>query len=509
MVIVKEEIAGVTEEGTLLLEVKDIVKDFPGVRALKKVSFDLKKGEVHVLVGENGAGKSTLGKIIVGAITPDDGQIYLNGKEVQILNPVQGRELGITMIFQEFNLVPYLSVAENVFLGREPTLVRRGLKLVDWKKMHEDAKKLLEMLGSDINPKTLVQDLNVAEQQMVELAKALSAESQIIIMDEPTAALSSQEVDQLFKIIKQLCQKGMGIIYISHRLEEIGRVGDRFTVLRDGEYIGTLPVEKLNIDTLIRMMVGREIKSQFPWEERQIGEEVLSVENLSLSGAFQGVSFSLRRGEILSLAGLVGSGRSEVARTIFGACPYDSGVIQVERKRVKFKTPKDAIKHGIGLLPSDRKRDGLNLMFDVCKNTTIASLNRFVKRWWLQLKEEELVAQEYREKLDIKCPSLKREVMYLSGGNQQKVALAKWLCSKAKIIMFDEPTRGVDVGVKAEVHQLMVDLAKQGVGIIMISSELPEVLGMGDRILVMKQGKIVAEFKRGEANQEDILRYAA
>jgi ribose transport system ATP-binding protein len=499
----------VKEENGLLLEVKDIVKDFPGVRALDKVSFDLNKGEVHVLVGENGAGKSTLGKIIVGAITPDGGKIYLNGKEVHILNPVQGKELGITMIFQEFNLVPYLSVAENIFLGREPTLRRRGLRLMDWGKMHKDARSLLEMLGSSINPKTTVHDLNVAEQQMVELAKALSMESQIIIMDEPTAALSSLEVDQLFEIIKQLRQQGIGIIYISHRLEEIARVGDRFTVLRDGEYIGTLPVKEMKIDSLIQMMVARQIKSQFPWEKREIGEEILSVENLTLKGAFQDVSFSLHRGEILSLAGLMGSGRSELVRAIFGAYPPDSGVIKIEGKEVKNKTPKDAVRRGIGLLPSDRKRDGLNLLFDVCKNTTIASLHRFVKRWWLQLEEEVVVAEEYRERLDIKCPSVKREVMYLSGGNQQKVALAKWLCSKAKIIMFDEPTRGVDVGVKVEVHQLMVDLAKQGVGIIMISSELPETLGMGDRILVMKQGEVVAEFTRGEATQEDILRYAA
>ena len=375
--------------------------------------------------------------------------------------------------------------------------------------MHEDARSLLEMLGSSINPKTIVQDLNVAEQQMVELAKALSMESQIIIMDEPTAALSSQEVDQLFKIIKQLCQQGIGIIYISHRLEEVARVGDRFTVLRDGEYVGTLPVKELKIDTLIQMMVGRQIKSKFPWEKRQIGEEVLHVEKLSLGGAFQDISFSLHRGEILGIAGLMGSGRSELTRAIFGACPPDSGTIKIDGKEIKNRSPKDAIRRGLALLPSDRKRDGLNLLFDVTKNITIASLFRFIKRWWLQLKEEEVVAEEYREKLDIKCPSLKREVMYLSGGNQQKVALAKWLCSKAKIIMFDEPTRGVDVGVKVEVHQLMVDLAKQGVGIIMISSELPEILGMSDRILVMKQGEVAAEFARGEATQEDVLRYAA
>ena len=499
----------VKEENGPLLELKDIIKDFPGVRALDKVSFDLNKGEVHVMVGENGAGKSTLGKIIVGAITPDGGKIYLNGKEVHILNPVQGKELGITMIFQEFNLVPYLSVAENIFLGREPTLRRRGLRLIDWGKMHEDARSLLEMLGSSINPKTTVQDLNVAEQQMIELAKALSLESQIIIMDEPTAALSSEEVDQLFKIINQLRQQGIGIIYISHRLEETARVGDRFTVLRDGQYIGTLPVKELKIDTLIQMMVGRELKSKFPWEKRQIGEEALRVENLSRSGAFQNVSFSLHRGEILGIAGLMGSGRSQLVRVIFGAYPADSGIIKIYGKEVKNRSPKDAIRQGIALLPSDRRREGLNLLFDVTKNITIASLFRFIKRWSLQLKEEEKVVKEYREKLDIKCPSLKREVMYLSGGNQQKVALAKWLCSKAKIIMFDEPTRGVDVGVKVEVHQLMVDLAKQGVAIIMISSELPEILGMSDRILVMKQGRIVAEFGRGEATQGDVLRYAA
>jgi len=499
----------VKEEGTPLLEVKNSVKDFPGVRALDKVSFDLNAGEVHVLVGENGAGKSTLAKILDGALPLDEGQIYINGKEVHHLTPAKARELGINMIFQEFNLVPYLNVAENIFLGKEPTSRKIGLKLIDWGKMVEDAQRLLDMLATKINPKAIVQDLNVAEQQMVEVAKALSLESQIIIMDEPTAALSSQEVDKLFEIIKQLCQQGIGVIYISHRLEEITRVGDRITVLRDGQYIDTLPAKGVNIDTLIQMMVGRQIKSKFPWEKRDMGEEVLSVDRLTRKGMFQDVSFALHQGEILGIAGLMGSGRSELARVIFGGYPVDSGTIRISGKELTLRSPKDAIKQGLALLPSDRRREGLNMLFDVTKNITIASLFRFIKRGWLQLKEESRVAKEYKEKLDIKTPSLKREVIYLSGGNQQKVVLAKWLCSQAEVMIFDEPTRGIDVGVKFEVHQLMVDLAKQGVAVIMISSELPEILGMSDRILVMKQGGVVAEFARGEATQEDILRCAA
>ena len=497
------------EERVPLVEVKDSVKDFPGVRALDKVSFALYAGEVHVLVGENGAGKSTLAKILDGALTLDEGQIFITGKEVHHLTPAIARGLGINMIFQEFNLVPYLTVAENIFLGKEPTSRKMGLKLINWGKMHKDAQKLLDRLATNIDTKAIIQDLNVAEQQMVEVAKALSMESQVIIMDEPTAALSSQEVDKLFEIIKQLCQQGLGIIYISHRLEEITRVGDRITVLRDGEYIGTLPAKGVNIDTLIQMMVGRQITSKCPWEKRDIGEEVFQVDQLSQRGAFQDVSFALHRGEILGIAGLMGSGRSELARVIFGAYPPDKGTIRINREEVSFGSPKDAIKKGIALLPSDRRREGLNLLFDVTKNITIASLRRFIRRGWLQLKEELKIAGEYKEKLDIKTPNLEREVMYLSGGNQQKVVLAKWLCSQAKIMIFDEPTRGIDVGVKFEVHQLMIDLAKQGAAIIMISSELPEILGMSDRILVMKRGKVVAELARDEATQEDILRHAA
>ena len=499
----------VAEKSVPLLEVKESIKDFPGVRALDKVSFDLYPGEVHVLVGENGAGKSTLAKILDGALPLDEGQIYINGGEVHNLTPAKARELGINMIFQEFNLVPYLTVAENIFLGKEPTSRKIGVRLIDWGKMVEDAQKLLNMLDTKISPRAIVQDLNVAEQQMVEIAKALSLESQVIIMDEPTAALSSQEVDKLFEIIKQLCQRGIGVIYISHRLEEITRVGNRITVLRDGQYIGTLPAEGVNIDTLIQMMVGRQITSKFPWEKRDIGEAVFQVDKLSQRGAFEDVSFELHRGEILGIAGLMGSGRSELARVIFGAYPVDSGTIKINGEEATFKSPKGAIKKGVALLPSDRRREGLNVLFDVTKNITIASLHHFVKRGWLQLKEELKIAGEYKEKLDIKTPSLKREVVYLSGGNQQKVVLAKWLCSQAQIMIFDEPTRGIDVGVKFEVHQLMVDLARQGAAVIMISSELPEILGMSDRILVMRQGKMVAEFARGEATQEDILRCAA
>jgi len=491
-----------------LLKMENIVKDFPGVRALDKVSFDLVKGEVHVLVGENGAGKSTLIKILTGAYPCDEGKIYINGREVRDLNPGKARELGINVIYQEFNLVPYLSVAENIFLGREPILKYMGCKIINWKKIYEDTQQVLKKLLSDIDPKKIVQDLNVAEQQIVEIAKALVGRSQIIVMDEPTATLNFQEVNQLFEIIKQLRQQGIGIIYISHRLEEVTRIGDRVTVLRDGQKVGTLPLnEQTDPDTLIRMMTGRQIKFKFPWKKRKIGEEVLSVEQLTRRSIFHNISFVLRKGEILGIAGLMGSGKSEVAQAIFGAYPIDNGRIKVEGKEIVLRHPNDALKQGLGFIPSDRRREGLNLLFSITSNITIASLHRFTKKGILQLREELKVAEEYKEKLDIKTPSLKKEVMYLSGGNQQKVVLAKWLCSQAKIIIFDEPTRGIDVGAKVEVYRLIIDLAKQGVAVIIISSELPELLGMCDRILVMRKGRINVEFSREEATKENILRY--
>lgn len=496
------------ERNIPLLQVENIVKDFPGVRALDKVSFDLMRGEVHVLVGENGAGKSTLIKILAGAYPLDKGEIYINGKEVHHMTPGRARELGISVIYQEFNLVPYLSVAENIFLGREPTIKSMGVKIINWKKMYKEAQRLLEKLLSTINPKTIVQDLSVAEQQVVEIAKALSTKSQIIVMDEPTAALNSQEVGQLFKIIKQLRQQGVGIIYISHRLEEATKIGDWVTVFRNGQWVDTLPVKGTKIDTLIQMMVGRQIKVKFPWKEGKIEEEVLSVEKLTRGDILYDINFVLHKGEILGIAGLIGSGKSEIAQAIFGACPVDNGVIKIRKKEKIIRSPNDAIKQGLGFLPSDRRREGLNLISTVTQNITIASLHRFIKKGLLQLKEELKAAREYKEKLEIKTPSLEKEVMYLSGGNQQRVVLAKWLSSQAKIIIFDEPTRGIDVGVKFEIYQLIINLAKQGSAIIIISSELPELLGMCDRILVMRKGRITAEFSRDEATQENILRYA-
>lgn len=491
-------------EESILLQVEDITKVFPGVRALYRVSFDLLRGEVHALLGENGAGKSTLIKILAGAYVPDSGRIFVEGQEVHILHPKQGEELGISVIYQEFSLVPYLSVAENIFLGREP-LRKRGIKIIDWKRMYEEARILLERLGSEIHPKTPVRDLSVAEQQMVEIVKALSLNAKIIVMDEPTAALNSQEITHLFRMIDQIRREGTGIVYISHRLEEVFEIGDRITVLRDGCCVGTVPAKGTETDTLIQMMVGRKLEAMFPWERRERGEPILSIEGFTREGVFHDIDLKVHQNEILGLAGLVGSGRTELVRAIFGAYPVDKGSITIQGEKGVPKSPSAAISKGIGFLPADRKREGLILCLSVLQNMTIASLLNFVRRGFIRLKEEERVARDYKDKLGIKVPTLKREVLYLSGGNQQKVMLAKWLCSKARVIVFDEPTRGVDVGAKFEIHRLMVDLAKQGKGIIMISSELPEILGMSDRVLVFRRGRISAEFSREEATKERVL----
>lgn len=490
----------------ILLRMEDITKEFPGVRALEQVSFDLLRGEVHVLLGENGAGKSTLIKILAGAYVPDSGKISVDGREVHVLDPKRGEELGISVIYQEFNLVPDFSVAENIFLGREPYRKWR-IKIIDWERMYEEAKLLLEKLGSEIHPKTLVRDLSVAEQQMVEIVKALSLNSKIIVMDEPTAALNSQEIARLFRVIDQIRREGKGIIYISHRLEEVFEIGDRITVLRDGRCVGTVPAKGTETDTLIQMMVGRKLEAMYPWERREQGEPILSIEGFTREGVFHDIDLKVHQNEILGLAGLVGSGRTELVRAIFGAYPVDSGSITIQGEKGLPKSPSAAISKGIGFLPSDRKREGLILCLSVLQNMTIASLLNFIRKGFIRLKEEERVALDYKDKLGIKAPTLKREALYLSGGNQQKVMLAKWLCSNARVIIFDEPTRGVDVGAKFEIHRLMVDLASQGKGIIMISSELSEILGMSDRVLVFRRGRIAAEFSRDEATKEKVLQH--
>ena len=494
------------ETSQSLVQMQGIVKRFPGVVALGGVDFDVQPGEVHVLLGENGAGKSTLIKILAGVYSKDEGRIFVQGQEVHHLTPKMAQDLGIRVIYQEFNLMPYFTVAENLFMGREP--LRNG-RLIDWKKVYKEAQEILDRLDCPVSPRRLVRDLSVADKQMVEIARALSVDSRIIVMDEPTSALSMHEIDKLFQIIHLLKQKGVGIIYISHRLEEINRVGDRVTVLRDGHSVGTRKVDETNIDELIKMMVGREMKSKYPYENREIPDEVvLRVKNFTSRGKFENVNFSLRRGEILGISGLVGAGRTELARAIMGLDPVGEGAVEIFGEGIRPKSPRSMIRRGLGVLPEDRKGQGVTLVLPLVQNVTIVALHRVLRGLFLSLGLEKKLATDYVKQLNIITPSLKTQVMSLSGGNQQKVVLAKWLFSQAKVLIFDEPTRGIDVGSKFEVHQIMMNLVKEGNSIIMISSELPEILGMSDRILVMREGRLTAELKREEATQEKILRYA-
>ena len=486
------------------LEMRGIVKRFPGVVALDGVDFDVRPGEVHVLLGENGAGKSTLIKVLSGVYAPDGGDILFDGRPVEVRSPRVAQDLGVSTIYQEFNLVPDMTVAENVFLGREPMLSAR-LGLVDRRRLGEQTRALFAELQLDIAPQAAVRRLGVAQQQMVEIAKALSLNARLIVMDEPTAVLTSREIDRLFEMVGQLKRRGVAVIYISHRLEEVRLVGDRATVLRDGAWVRTVQVADTTIDELIKLMVGRELKDKFPKVALQPGEEVLRVEELTRAGVLHGISFQLRRGEILGIAGLVGSKRTELARAIFGADPLDGGRVVLHGRQARIGSPAEAIRQGIALVPEDRKHQGVLATMSVKENITLSTIEKFVRKGFLDLRAERKHAQEYASSLRIATPSLDRWVLYLSGGNQQKVVIAKWLSSQADIFLFDEPTRGIDVGAKVDVYQLMNDLVKRGAAILMISSELPEILGMSDRILVMREGRITGEFARAEATQEAIL----
>lgn len=488
-----------------MLRMEGIVKEFPGVRALDGVDFSLVSGEVHVLLGENGAGKSTLIKILAGLHQKDQGRILLDGQEVEITSPRRARELGVRAIYQELHLVPQLSVAENIFLGEEPLGASR---LIDQKTMLEISAELLRDLGRELDPQAPVEELSVADRQMVEIAKAIRARCRIMVMDEPTSSLDQEEVKALFTVVRRLRGQGVGIIYISHRLEEVGAIGDRVTIFRDGRHVHTGPVRNLTTEDTIRLMVGRELEAKFPWEPREAGEEVLRVEGLGTASTFQDVSFSLRRGEILGLAGLVGAGRTELARALLGVDRTDRGHIVIGGHRLRPRSPRDTIRRGLGLLPEDRKTQGVILLLSVAANITLVALWRLTRRLFLDRRREAGLSREYANRLNIITPRLERQVRFLSGGNQQKVVLAKWLCSGAEVLIFDEPTRGIDVGAKYDVHRLMVELARGGAGILMISSELPEILGMSDRIMVMREGRIRAEFSRAEATQEKILRAA-
>ncbi|HHY48034.1 MAG TPA: sugar ABC transporter ATP-binding protein [Firmicutes bacterium] len=495
-------------ESRVVLAMRGITKDFPGVRALDNVDFDLREGEVHVLIGENGAGKSTLIKVLCGAYRPDAGEILIDGHRVNISDPKRAEALGISVIHQEFNLLPHRDVAQNIFLGREP--VRGPMGMIDFGKMYDDSKRILDSINVDIPVRTLVRDLSVAQKQMVELAKALSFNARIFIMDEPTATLTSREIERLFKTIASLVSSGKSVIYISHRMDEIHQIGHRVTVLRDGQYIGTLDVKEASLETLISMMVGRNIGAGEIRRRNVVkrGREALKVSGLTRHGRFYDINLSIHEGEVVGLAGLVGSGRTEVARAIFGIDPYDSGEVFVFGERLPKGSPAHSVERGLGFLPEDRKDLGLALGMSVKDNMVQASLRSVSNFGFIDFRRERDVAQGFVKQLRIATPSIYRLVRFLSGGTQQKVVLSKWLATKARILIFDEPTRGIDVGAKAEIYSLIDELVKQGVAILMISSELPEILGISDRIYVMREGRITGEFHRDAATRERIISYA-
>ena len=489
-----------------LLEMKGISKRFLGVRALKGVDFELRRGEVHALVGENGAGKSTLMKVLTGIYQPDDGEIFFEGKPYAVKNIGEAQALGIAMIHQELNMMNDLTVAQNVFIGRE---IKKGFWLKD-AEMVKETQKIFDRIGIKIDPKMQLGRLTVGKQQMVEIAKAVSRDCKLLILDEPTAALTQTEIEELFRIMEDLKAKGIGMIYISHRMDEINRISDRITVMRDGEYVGTVDTASVTKDDVINMMIGRVVYED-PKTHSEVpddAEVVLEVKHLSSGNAFNDVSFTLRRGEILGFSGLMGAGRTEVARAIFGADPHDGGEIFVNGKRVNIKMPEDAVKLGIGYLSEDRKRYGLLLDKSITENSALASIDKYTKGIFINDRRAKAEAKEENLKLRTKTPSMDQLLKNLSGGNQQKVIIARWLIRNSDILIFDEPTRGIDVGAKSEIYTLMNQLTKQGKSIIMISSELVEILRMSDRVLVMCEGKKTGELDISEANQENIMRLA-
>ena len=489
---------------TTFFEMRGISKSFPGVKALDNVGFTVAEGEVRALVGENGAGKSTLMKILNGNYKKDCGEILIDGVPVNITNPQVADSLGITIIFQELNLVDELSIAENIFAGR---LTQKG-KLINWKEINEKARQLLERVSFQVDPTRLVGTLTVAEKQMVEIAKALSRNSRIILMDEPSATLTKKELGALFQIIRDLKESGIAVIYISHRMEEIFEICESVTVMRDGQIIGTRQVADVSSDELVEMMVGREVSSAFPKRVSEIGEEVLRVENLCRKDRSQNVAFSLRKGEVLGIAGLVGAGRTEIMRAIFGVDYIKSLDVYVKGEKVKITNPAGAKKHNIAFLTEDRKAEGLTLDFTVKSNIVSANLPSIRKGLFTSNKLENRIADEYIEKIRVKTPTRNQKVGNLSGGNQQKVVVGKWLNSAPDILIMDEPTRGIDVGAKREIYEIINDLVAQGKSVILISSELPEVLGMSDRVLVMKDDAIVAELTGEDINPVEVMRYA-
>jgi ribose transport system ATP-binding protein len=490
--------------GKILLEMKGIGKSFPGVKALEGVNLTIREGQVHALLGENGAGKSTLIKILSGAYIRDEGEIYWEGKLANINGPQDAQALGISTIYQEFNLAPNLTVAENIFLGHLP----KNGPLVDWAAARKRAKEILDNLGVTFSVDETPSNLSVAEQQLVEIAKALNRKTRILIMDEPSAVLGEKDLDKLFDVVRQLQADGIGIIYISHRLKEIFELADAVTVLKDGRYVATRDVEEVTMDDLVKLMVGRELKDVYPHREPEPGEVLLEVNNISREGVLHDISFKLRAGEIVGFSGITGSGRTELARVIFGADPYTGGEMKLYGQPYGASSPGEAIKKGIALVTEDRKGQGLLLKLAVTQNTTISNLDQLSRYGLIKLGEELELVKDYIRQLSIKTPGPNFIVVNMSGGNQQKVVLARWLSRGVRVFILDEPTRGIDVGSKSEIYQIMADLADEGVAIMMISSELPEVLGMSDRIMVMREGKIAKELSRAEASEEAIMLHA-
>ncbi|WP_333813123.1 sugar ABC transporter ATP-binding protein [Muricomes intestini] len=488
------------------MRVSGIEKSFPGVKALSDIDFAIRKGTVHALCGENGAGKSTLMKIIMGLYQPDKGQIFLDGKPVEIKNPIQARELGISMIAQELNYVPELSVEENLFLGRLP--VNKAGKVV-WKKVRREAKKFLEEEGLPYTPEQKLKTLTVSDIQMLEIIKAVTNRAQVIIMDEPTSSISHKEVEQLFGKIEELKAQGVSIIYISHKMEEVFRIADDITVLRDGAVVSTDKAEELDLDTVIARMVGRRLDNVYPKERTEVGEKALEVEHFTRKGVFEDISFYVRKGEIVGFAGLVGAGRTETMRAVFGLDPHDSGVIRIEGKETQIKSPSDSIEHKLVMLSESRRDDGIVPVRSVMENASLASLNQFIYGGYAHRAKERSGVKESFLKMNVKTPTLDTAISSLSGGNQQKVLLSRWMLCNPDIMILDEPTRGIDVGAKFEIYKLITDIVKENKAVIMVSSELPELIGMCDRIYIMCQGRISGCISKDAFSQETIMKHAA
>ena len=496
-----------------VLEAKGIMKTFPGVKALQDVDFALEPQEIHALMGENGAGKSTLVKVLTGVYQADGGTITIGDKVLQRIETTkQAFDLGISVIHQELNLLPHLDVATNIYIGRLP---KTALGLVDWKKVHADADEVLRQVAADFDSHDIVRDLSVSQQQLVEIAKSVSRKAKILFFDEPTSSLTPAEVQNLFRIMRNLKEQGITMVYISHKLDEIEEIADRITVMRDERKVMTKNMKDVSMDEIISAMVGGMITNRYPKNYVEIGGPIFEVKDLNRKGVLHDINFTLRSGEILGITGLMGAGRTELARAIFGADPIDSGEIFVEGKKVKIRNVSDAINAGIGLLTEDRKTQGLLLNLSVNDNTAIAALNskkaskKLTVRGMLHKKKIRENTELYCKKLQVKTPSIQQKVVNLSGGNQQKVIIGKWLSTDSKILIFDEPTRGIDVGTKAEIYKIMEELAASGVGIIMISTELPETLGISDRVLVMRKGRIVAELDPKKTSEEEIVSYSA